>query len=64
MPSTNVEYWTSKIERTLKRDQTNFRKAEELGWECFVVWECEVRTGIDALVDRLAELKDRSTHMT
>lgn len=58
MPSTNIEYWTSKIGRTIKRDQLNHRKLKALGWERFVVWECDLPSATNALIARLDVLKE------
>ena len=58
MPSTNVEYWTSKINRNVTRDQINRQSLDSLGWECFVVWECELSLATDALIERLDSLRE------
>ncbi len=58
MPATNVEYWTSKIGRTMKRDQLNYRNLEALGWEKFIVWECDLSSATNALIARLECLRE------
>ena len=58
MPSSNVEYWTSKINRNVTRDQINRQSLDSLGWECFVVWECELSLATDALIERLDSLRE------
>lgn len=60
MPSTHVEYWTTKIHRTMTRDRLNRLALESLGWEHFVVWECVLQSGTDALIERLALLREAS----
>ena len=60
MPSSNVEYWTSKIGRNVSRDQMNRQTLDSLGWECFVVWECELSSATDALIERLDSLRGAS----
>ena len=57
MPATNVEYWTSKINRTKNRDQMNKQKLESLGWECVVVWECNLSEMTEILIERLNTLR-------
>lgn len=42
-PKTNVEYWTRKVERNRARDEKVLVALKEMGWESFVVWECELR---------------------
>ncbi len=40
-PSTRLEYWAPKFERTILRDKCNTRKLKKLGWRVIIVWECE-----------------------
>ncbi|MEK7834088.1 MAG: very short patch repair endonuclease [Acidobacteriota bacterium] len=42
-PSSNVEYWESKLQRNAERDMDNRRKLKALGWKTLVVWECELK---------------------
>lgn len=42
-PSSNEEYWHSKILSNIKRDKENYIKLRELGWEIIIVWECELK---------------------
>lgn len=43
VPKTNVEYWTSKVERNKNRDRRHVDELTELGWEVLIVWECETQ---------------------
>lgn len=54
MPAANREYWTRKIERNCKRDEETIARLEAEGWKRRVIWECELKDGIEHL---LAELK-------
>ncbi len=42
-PSSNVEYWESKLQRNADRDKKNKRRLKKLGWKMLVVWECELK---------------------
>ena len=42
-PSSNEEYWRSKILGNVARDQRNYQQLQELGWKVLVVWECYLR---------------------
>jgi DNA mismatch endonuclease (patch repair protein) len=42
MPSTNPEFWQTKLSGNRDRDLANKHKLEELDWVVFEVWECEV----------------------
>ena len=46
IPSTNHEFWVSKIRRNKERDKEEQRKLAEMGWHCIIVWECELKAKI------------------
>lgn len=53
-PKTNAEYWNKKRTATKIRDAEHRRKLKKLGWDVFIVWECETKR-----MDKLAK-KTRS----
>ncbi|WP_421929876.1 very short patch repair endonuclease [Neoaquamicrobium sediminum] len=42
-PRTRSEYWTKKFEANVARDRRNLQDLTELGWDCRVIWECEIK---------------------
>ena len=44
MPKSNRDYWNAKITRNRERDQLNLTKLEALGWEAWIVWECQINS--------------------
>ena len=54
-PSSNQDYWRSKILRNVERDQLSRQELEALGWKVIVVWECELKKKV--MDTRLAELE-------
>ncbi len=42
IPKSRIEYWRPKLQRNRRRDKTNIKNLEALGWRVLVVWECEV----------------------
>ena len=46
-------YWVPKLLRNQERDAANRVRLGELGWDAFIVWECEVGNAVD-LTDRIA----------
>jgi DNA mismatch endonuclease (patch repair protein) len=42
MPSTRVDFWQSKFERNIARDQKNLCLLEKAKWRVCLVWECEI----------------------
>lgn len=43
IPKSNREYWIAKIARNRQRDAVALASLKAMGWEVFVVWECELR---------------------
>ena len=54
-PSSNEEYWRSKILGNVARDQRNYELLREMGWKVLIVWECYLR--MPRRDDSLYELK-------
>ena len=48
-PQDNQSYWIKKFENTVIRDANNFVKLKELGWNYYIVWECEIKNKAAAL---------------
>lgn len=44
IPKTKVEYWENKIAHNKKRDNKNYEKLLELGWNILVIWGCRLRS--------------------
>lgn len=43
MPKTKSEWWQKKINETIKRDCKSVQNLKGLGWNPFVIWECELK---------------------
>lgn len=52
LPKSKTEYWGPKLETNRERDESNMHELEELGWEAFVIWQCELKE-TDAVKVRL-----------
>lgn len=52
-PKANADYWSAKIGRNRARDLRNLSDLADRGWRCEVIWECELKSGLD---ERLAAL--------
>jgi len=56
-PASNVEFWATKFESNVARDERNYEMLKLLGWNPVVIWECEAKS-IDAatavIADRLS----------
>lgn len=53
IPKSNVVYWQDKITKNVKRDQANLKKLHELGWNVYVIWECQVESDFDSTMETL-----------
>ena len=42
VPKSNEQYWISKISGNVKRDKINMKELEDIGWNVFIAWECEI----------------------
>jgi DNA mismatch endonuclease (patch repair protein) len=42
MPGSNQDYWQQKFARNVTRDAAAAQELEKLGWQVFVLWECEI----------------------
>lgn len=43
IPKSNYDFWKNKLERNVKRDNTNYSKLECIGIKVIVIWECEIK---------------------
>ena len=53
-PSTNVDFWSNKIEGNQRRDVRTRRKLRSMGWEVLVIWQCQTRDrqGVEKRLER------------
>jgi DNA mismatch endonuclease, patch repair protein len=42
-PATNVEFWQTKMDGNVRRDEKNRNALAKQGWRVLIVWECETR---------------------
>lgn len=54
IPSTNIEFWKSKIENNAKRDNDVTKKLAAIGWKVVRLWEHEIKENLEAVVKRVA----------
>lgn len=57
MPKSNTKFWTEKLVGNTRRDAKNIFELAKLGWQCLIVWECEVDNskGQKQLISKLRE---------
>lgn len=42
MPKSQLDFWRPKLEGNRERDLRNLSELEAIGWQYFIVWECEL----------------------
>jgi DNA mismatch endonuclease, patch repair protein len=42
LPKSRIDFWRTKMERNVQRDNANYSRLAEMGWRIVVVWECEL----------------------
>jgi DNA mismatch endonuclease, patch repair protein len=53
-PSTRTEFWQSKFDSNVSRDERNRTSLQAAGWTVFTVWECELKSDAPGVVKRLS----------
>lgn len=43
LPTSNVEFWNSKISGNIERDSRNNAELEKLGWRVITIWQCQLK---------------------
>jgi len=42
-PKSNSEYWEGKLNKNIKKQESDIKMLEELGWKVKVLWECQTK---------------------
>ena len=42
-PSSNVEFWHKKINKTVEKDKENIQRLTLSGWRVLEIWECSIK---------------------
>jgi DNA mismatch endonuclease (patch repair protein) len=56
-PTSNREYWDSKLEKNMRRDRIASAKLRRQGWSVLSIWECQTRKE-KSLAHRLTSFLD------
>lgn len=43
IPKSRMDYWRPKLKGNQQRDKQNLKNLQALGWDVFLIWECQVR---------------------
>lgn len=53
IPKSNVEYWTSKIQRNIQRDLEISEYYKTIGWTVFRIWEHELKDDFEGVINKI-----------
>lgn len=53
-PKSRADFWQEKFAGNVKRDQRNLNLLKKNGWFPIVVWECELKDDIDAVMEEIS----------
>lgn len=42
-PTSNTEFWLPKLQKNVERDRRNVVALQSLGWQCLIIWQCELK---------------------
>ena len=55
-PSSNIDFWQTKLDANVARDKRVTRQLRKEGWQVFVVWACRINDSrLQALARRIRE---------
>lgn len=55
-PKSRTEYWNNKISKTKLRDKKHIIDLENSGWKVLVIWECEIQTDFDNVINKIIDV--------
>lgn len=58
-PKTRVDFWQNKFNQNIKRDQKVQNELLNLGWQVYVIWECETKNphALEKIIEQIFESK-------
>ncbi len=51
-PKSRVNFWQNKFNQNIKRDKIVRKELSQMGWQVYVIWECETKK-IELLEERI-----------
>lgn len=61
LPKSNTSYWTTKFEKNVMRDKKKIQDLKTMGWKTLVLWECEIRSNLPKVINKITKvLKNRN----
>jgi len=48
-----MEFWNAKFDRNVNRDKTKILELVALGWNVFVIWQCDLERDAEGTVKKI-----------
>ena len=55
-PKSNIEFWSTKFHKNNERDNAKNESLKNDGWKVLVVWECQIKKGLSAIIESIKVL--------
>ena len=52
-PKSNIEFWNKKFSKNIERDNHNLAQLIALNWKVIIIWECQIKKDIGAVVEAI-----------
>lgn len=56
IPKSNSEYWKTKLEQNVRRDNVKNKLLKKIGWKVKTIWECEINKDMEGMVKKLTNV--------
>jgi len=56
LPKSNTEFWRTKFEKNVERDDRKNKELEDMGWIVLTIWECEIKNDLYGAVKMIKEI--------
>jgi len=53
IPSTNTNFWKTKLFKNVEKDERNVKVLQEMGWKVIIVWECEIEKHLGEILEKI-----------
>ncbi len=54
LPKQNIEFWKSKFDKNIIRDESKTNLLITLGWNVIIVWECEIKQNVEKVISKIS----------
>ena len=63
VPKSNTDFWTTKFQKNIERDQRKISQLKVAGWTSMIIWECQLKSNCKEYMEKI-KMKIRSNRVT